>query len=47
MLWWVPSVPPVKAAEFKKMLKPVLDFEKRSATENTSRSSRRPSSRDS
>lgn len=28
------GVPPVKAAEFKKMLKPMLDFEKRSATEN-------------
>jgi len=28
------GVPPVKASEFKKMLKPVLDFEKRSATEN-------------
>lgn len=28
------GVPPVKATEFKKMLKPVLDFEKRSATEN-------------
>jgi len=28
------GVPPWKAAEFKKMLKPVLDFEKRSATEN-------------
>lgn len=28
------GVPPLKSAEFKKMLKPVLDFEKRSATEN-------------
>lgn len=28
------GVPPVKAGELKKMLRPVLDFEKRSATEN-------------
>ncbi len=28
------GVPPISAAEFKKLLKPIMDFEKRSATEN-------------